>query len=157
MHSCVNREEGERERETFSRSEKCTYQGLNSILFLHLLPQLLEACLQAVVERPQRLCDLLSVDADTFSQVRDLARRKQWCKEKLHQRNPGEMRGWPHACSSSIRGMCYCPATYIQLTAYDLWRLGCASSAQAVIVYRREWAHKEEISPQLCPGGGHIY
>lgn len=56
-----------------SETGKTSYQGLCTILFLHFLPQLLEAGLQAVVERPQRLCDLLSVDANTFGEVRDLA------------------------------------------------------------------------------------
>lgn len=54
------------------KQAKSSYQRLHPILFLHLLPQLLEAGLQAVVERPQSLCDLLSVDADTFGEVRDL-------------------------------------------------------------------------------------
>lgn len=55
---------------------KSSYQGLGSILFLHLLSQLFEAGLQAVVERPQRLRDLLSVDANAFGEVRDLVGSK---------------------------------------------------------------------------------
>lgn len=52
--------------------KKSSYQRLCSILFLHLLSQLLEAGFQAVVERPQCFCDLISVDADPFGKVRNL-------------------------------------------------------------------------------------
>lgn len=58
------------------KQAKSSYQGLGPILFLHLLPQLLEAGLQTIVERPQRLGDLLSVDANTFGEVWDLAGAK---------------------------------------------------------------------------------
>lgn len=49
-------------------------------MLLHLLPQLLEAGFQAVVERPQRFRDLVSVDADPFGKVWNLRRhrRQEW-------------------------------------------------------------------------------
>lgn len=49
-----------------------SYQGLHSILFLHLLSQLLEAGFHAVMERPQCFRDLISMDADPLSKVRNL-------------------------------------------------------------------------------------
>lgn len=49
-----------------------SYQGLHSILFLHLLPQLLEAGFHAVMERPQCFCDLISMDADPLGKVWNL-------------------------------------------------------------------------------------
>lgn len=52
--------------------KKSSYQRLCSVLFLHLLSQLLEAGFQAVVERPQCFCDLISVDADPFGKVWNL-------------------------------------------------------------------------------------
>lgn len=52
--------------------EDKSYQGLHSILLLHLLPQLLEAGFHAVMERPQCFCDLISVDADPLGEVWNL-------------------------------------------------------------------------------------
>lgn len=57
---------------TLQLIHKGSYQGLDSILLLHLLPQLLEAGFQAVMERPQRFRDLVSVDADPLGKVRNL-------------------------------------------------------------------------------------
>lgn len=49
-----------------------SYQGLDSILLLHLLSQLLEAGFHAVMERPQCFCDLIAMDADPLGKVWDL-------------------------------------------------------------------------------------
>lgn len=54
------------------KKKKSSYQRLDAVLFLHLLPQLLEAGLQPLVEGPQRLRHLLPVDPHAFGQVRDL-------------------------------------------------------------------------------------
>lgn len=89
-----------------SETGKTSYQGLCTILFLHFLPQLLEAGLQAVVERPQRLCDLLSVDANTFGEVRDLA-GEQKCEKP----------------SSDIPRRDEMHYPYIQFNSRDLWPL----------------------------------
>lgn len=92
-----------------SKTDKSSYQGLCPILFLHFLPQLLEAGLQAVVERPQRLCDLLSMDANTLSEVRDLVGQNRSVRN-LQLTCHGEMRGWQHVGSSFINEIRYCSA-----------------------------------------------
>lgn len=57
------------------REDGSSYQRLDPVLLLHLLPQLLEAGLQPLVEGPQRLGHLLPVDPHAFGQVRDLRGR----------------------------------------------------------------------------------
>lgn len=74
-------------------TSKSSYQRFDPVLLLHLLPQLLEAGLQAVVERPQRLRDLLSVDANTFGEVWDLPRRNVHVRHIHPEQNPGERSG----------------------------------------------------------------
>lgn len=88
-----------------SSTGKSSYQRLYPILFLHLLPQLLKTRLHAVVKRPQCLCDLLSMDPNTFSQMRNLVEEKQQ-RETTLSNTPwtAETRDQLHA-ASSFRGM----------------------------------------------------
>lgn len=83
MKNCTNVCIKKMKRWKISRTEKSSYQSLHSVLFLHLLAQLFEAGLQAVVERPQSLGDLLSVDANTFSEMWNLVKQKTSMKN-LH-------------------------------------------------------------------------
>lgn len=70
------------------QSERCSYQRLDAVLLLHLLPQLLEAGLQPLVEGPQRLRHLLPVDAHAFSQVRDLEGERGGGEECVREPEP---------------------------------------------------------------------
>lgn len=49
-----------------------SHQSLNPVRLLHLLPELLEAGLQALMEGPQSLRHLLTMDTHAICQVRDL-------------------------------------------------------------------------------------
>lgn len=53
------------------------HQGDDSVLSLHLLPQVLEAAQQPVVQRLQLLRGFLTVHTDPISQERDLEEEKQ--------------------------------------------------------------------------------
>lgn len=94
-----------KEKKKSSSTGKSSYQRLYPILFLHLLPQLLKARLHAVMKRPQCLCDLLSMDPNTFSEMRNLVEEKQQ-RETTSSNTPwtAEMRDQLHA-ASSFRGM----------------------------------------------------
>lgn len=51
-----------------------THQRDDTIMFLHFLPEVLETCDQAVVERPQLLGRLLAMDTNPLRQQGDLQR-----------------------------------------------------------------------------------
>lgn len=53
------------------------HQGDDSVLSLHLLPQVLEAGQQAVVQRLQLLRGLLTVNTDPVGQERDLQEQEE--------------------------------------------------------------------------------
>lgn len=82
-----------------SSTGKSSYQSLYPILLLHLLPQLLKACLHAVVERPERLCDLLSVDTNTFGEMWNLVEENSSVRH-LHQTG---MERWETSTASLLR------------------------------------------------------
>lgn len=115
-----------------------SYQGLYSILFHHLLSQLLEAGFHAVMERPQCFCDLISVDADPLGKV--------W--------NLGEGRKMQHSFRIPWRDkLLVIWMFFLLIKSINTLKVKFNEHTQGLYMSRSMSVCNEEISQQPYPGG----